>query len=133
MWPRFRYDMQRNKIWSNPLPNPGDIVIVEFPGAKAIKRRPALVLSSEVYHEVRPDVIVGLITGNTTMANGPTDHLLLDWRVSGLRQPSAFRSFLVTLPQSSVEATVGRISERDWLSICVCVRKALAVQSGSGF
>lgn len=40
----------------------GDIVTVDFPGITGIKRRPAVVLSSEVYHSLRPDVIVGLIT-----------------------------------------------------------------------
>jgi mRNA interferase MazF len=29
---------------------PGDVVTVEFPGAQGIKRRPAVVVSSDVYH-----------------------------------------------------------------------------------
>lgn len=46
--------------------NPGDIVAVNFPGVTGIKRRPAVILSSPVYHAARLDVIVGLITSQTT-------------------------------------------------------------------
>jgi mRNA interferase MazF len=45
--------------------NPGDIVTVDFPGVTGIKRRPAIVLSSNEYHAIRPDIIIGLITSQT--------------------------------------------------------------------
>ena len=51
----------------------GDVVVVNFPGATGVKRRPALVLSSAEYHAARPDVVVGLITSQTSAALGPTD------------------------------------------------------------
>ena len=41
---------------------PGDVVVGAFPGADATKVRPAVVLSAELYHRHRPDVIVGLVT-----------------------------------------------------------------------
>lgn len=43
----------------------GDVISVDFPGVKGIKRRPAVIVSSSVYHENRPDVIIGLITSQT--------------------------------------------------------------------
>ena len=52
--------------------NPGVVVTVDFPGVTGIKRRPAVVLSSAVYHAARPDVIVGLVTSRTT-GLGATD------------------------------------------------------------
>jgi mRNA interferase MazF len=30
--------------------NAGDVIVVDFPGVTGIKRRPAVVLSSELYH-----------------------------------------------------------------------------------
>lgn len=33
----------------------GDVVTVDFPAVTGIKRRPAVVLSSETYHANRPD------------------------------------------------------------------------------
>jgi mRNA interferase MazF len=106
--------------------NPGDIVAVNFPGVTGIKRRPAVVLSSPVYHAVRPDVIVGLITSQTAAAVGPTDYLLQDWAQAGLRMPSAFRSFLATLPPSTNPVLVGHLSARDWQGVRACVKAALA-------
>lgn len=42
-----------------------DLVTVDFPGVTGVKRQSAVVLSSETYHSLRPDVIVGLITTQT--------------------------------------------------------------------
>ena len=72
--------------------NPGDVVTVDFPGVTGVKRRPAVVLSSATYHASRPDVIVGLITTQTS-ALGITDYRLQDWQAVGLRVASIFRSF----------------------------------------
>lgn len=106
--------------------NPGDVVAVNFPGVTGIKRRPAVILSSAVYHSSRPDVIVGLITSQTAAAVGPTDYLLQDWAQAGLRVPSAFRSFFATLPLSTNPMLVGHLSARDWQGVRACVKAALA-------
>ena len=77
------------------------------------KRRPAVVLSSAAYHEARPDVIVGLVTSQTSKSSSPTNHLILDWRAAGLRVPSAFRAFIVTLPRTAVVHTMGTLTAAD--------------------
>ena len=105
--------------------NPGDVVVIDFPGVIGIKRRPTVVVSSPVYHTSRPDIVVGLITSQT-VALGPTDYMLQDWAQSGLRVPSVFRSFFATLPPSTHPVLVGHLSDRDWQGICACVRMALA-------
>ena len=110
--------------------NPGDIVAVNFPGVTGIKRRPAVILSSPVYHASRPDLIVGLITSQTAAAVGPTDYPLQDWAQAGLRVPSAFRSFLATLPPSTNPVLVGHLSARDWQGVRACVKAALTSLDG---
>jgi mRNA interferase MazF len=105
--------------------NPGDIVTVDFPGVTGIKRRPAVVLSSAAYHATRPDTIVGLITTRTS-GLGATDYELQDWAAAGLRVASVFRSFIVTLPPSANLVYIGHLSERDWTSVRMCVKVALA-------
>ncbi len=104
---------------------PGDVVTIDFPGVTGTKRRPAVVLSSETYHRNRPGLIVGLITSQTTAAIGPTDYLLLDWSAAGLRVPSAFRSFLTTLPPSARPVKIGKLSQRDWSAVLARVKTAL--------
>lgn len=106
----------------------GDIVTIDFPGVKGVKRRPAIVVSSSTYHQHRPDVIVGIVTSQIQRATAPTDYLLEDWAKEGLYRPSAFRTFLATLPATAA-THIGHCSERDWQGIVDCLRKAIA---GSG-
>ncbi|MBP0019147.1 MAG: type II toxin-antitoxin system PemK/MazF family toxin [Cyanobacteria bacterium SBLK] len=104
---------------------PGDVITVDFPGVTGIKRRPVVVLSSKTYHALRPDIIVGLITTQTSNL-GVTDYILQDWSSAGLRVASIFRSFIVTLPPSANLVLIGHLSERDWQGVCNCVKIALA-------
>ncbi len=104
-----------------------DVIIADFPGVTGIKRRPAVVISTVDYHTIAGDVILGAVTTNLTIATTPTDHLIANWTGAGLRRPSAFRSFLVTLPQSKVLAVIGHLSPADWQKVQACLRKAIAV------
>jgi mRNA interferase MazF len=108
------------------LASTGDIVVVDFPGAQGVKRRPAIVISSAAYHQSRPDMIIGVITSQMKDATGPTDHILVDWRAAGLHRPSAFRAYLVTLSKNAVSAGIGRPTPSDWQEIVTCVQAAIA-------
>lgn len=107
------------------MPNAGDVVVASFPGVTGTKRRPAVVLSSDVYHAARPDVIIGLIKSQTASATGITDYVLQDWAGAGLRLPSAFRVFVATLPRSAVSAKIGSLSSRDLDAVRHRVRLSL--------
>lgn len=100
------------------------MVTVDFPGARGVKRRPALVVSSSTYHLHRPDVIVGVVTSKIERATTPTDHVLLDWAEAHLHSPSAFRTFLATLPADAIRK-IGQCSERDWQAIQECLDRAI--------
>ncbi len=105
----------------------GDVVVCLFPGVAETKRRPAVVLSSAAYHDSRPDVILGILTGATDIVPGAMDHALTDWADANLKRPSTFRSFVATLPHSALIARIGRLSDRDWQAVRRCVRRALGV------
>ena len=113
------------------MPDAGDVVTVDFPGAQGVKRRPAVIISTAVYHAHRPDMIVGLLTTNTPAATAPTDYILQDWSASGLNLPSAFRAYLVTMDQQDIRSQVGHLTERDWEAIQECIAVAIAVPSGA--
>lgn len=108
--------------------NPGEVIWIDFPGVVQTKRRPAVILSSATYHSSRPDVIVGLITSQIAKSNSPTDHVLTDWQSAGLRMPSAFRAFLVTLPQASIVSTMGTLSAQDWRQVVSRVQLAIKLK-----
>lgn len=103
---------------------PGTVVIVDFPGATGIKRRPAIVVSTETYHTERPDVILAAVTTQIAQATAKSDYVLQDWASAGLRKASAVRVFLGTRP--AVELTrIGELSERDWIEVQKCLRISL--------
>lgn len=106
------------------MPNPADILLVDFPGAVSTKKRPAVVLSTTLYHRHRPDIIVELLTTNIIKATAPTDYILQDWSTAGLRQPTAFRAYLLTLTYGSF---IGHLSDRDWQGVQACLGRALAI------
>lgn len=102
----------------------GDVVTGVFAGAVQSKARPAVVLSSAVYHSNRPDVFIGFLTTQVTGANTSTEYVLADWKVAGLTLPSDFRAFVATVRPSEV-TKIGRLSEEDWTEVRARVRLAL--------
>ena len=108
------------------MPEPGDVVTVDFVGATGIKRRPAVVVSSRLYHAHRPDVILAVLTTQVTTATTPTDYVLQDWAAAGLRRPSAFRAYLGMATPAAVHV-IGHLSARDWGSVQACLTRALAL------
>lgn len=105
----------------------GDMVVVDFPGITGVKRRPAVVVSTDAYHGHRPDVLLAAITTNLTAATTPMDYTLKEWAAAGLRRPSAFRTFGVTMPQAQVLSVIGHLADTDWEAIRDCLRRAVAI------
>lgn len=105
---------------------PGDVVTTDFVGASGLKRRPAVVISSRLYHAHRPDVILGVLTSQIGSAHTPTDYVLHDWQAAGLRLPTAFRAYLGMAEQSAVHV-IGRLSELDWNEVRTRLDLAMAI------
>lgn len=105
---------------------PGDVVVGLLPGAAETKVRPGVVVASELYLAERPDVLVGILTTKPPSHAGTTDYRLRDWQSAGLRAPSFFRAYLLTIYRSNV-TVIGSLSERDWESVRICIRSALAI------
>jgi mRNA interferase MazF len=106
---------------------PGDVVLAPFPGVQGVKDRPVLVVSSLLYHSIRPDVVLALLTTNVAAAVLPTDYVLVDWAAAGLNRPTAFRSFFATIQRANVIGQLGVLSARDWAEVQARLRLALAV------
>ena len=91
------------------MANPGDVVIFNFPGAISAKRRPAVVVSTALYHSTGPDLILALLTTDLASATGPTDYVLQGYAAAGLHKPSAFRAYVVTVSARDVPSAVGHL------------------------
>lgn len=81
-------------------------------------------LSTQIYHQHRPDVVVGVITTQTPTPTAPTDCELVDWKQAGLHAPSYFRLFPVTFPQREIRL-IGRLSDPDWAVVRACLELGL--------
>lgn len=92
----------------------GDVIAVpyEYSDLTGGKVRPAVIVSSDGYNLAQPDVVAAGISSQVTKA-GPYDHVLADWAKAGLRYPSLVRGRLLTIEQSLVRRTVGRLSQAD--------------------
>jgi mRNA interferase MazF len=77
----------------------GDIILVPFPftDQSAVKRRPAVVISSTAYHRTRPDIVIMAVTSQlpTTLSVGEVQ--VQDWRGAGLLKPSVLKPVLTTI------------------------------------
>jgi mRNA interferase MazF len=105
---------------------PGDVVVADFLGAPGFKRRPTVVITTDLYQATRPDVILAELTTQVAMATAPTDYILRDWAAAGLYKPSAFRVYVNTLAPVGV-VWIGALTGRDWQEVQARLRLGLAV------
>lgn len=94
----------------------GDVVLVPFPftDQTALKRRPAVVVSSDAYHRERPDVIIVAVTSRTA---GPAarfgDVPIEQWRDAGLLKASLIKPVFTTVEESLIMRKLGELQQRD--------------------
>ena len=107
----------------------GDVVLVPFPfsNLSTTKVRPAVVVSSALYHATEPDLLLAALTSRVAAATGPFDYVLNDWRAAGLRYPSALKPVLFTLDPARVVYRIGALTSADLAQIDRRLRRALAL------
>jgi mRNA interferase MazF len=68
----------------------GVVVLVPFPftDQKSSKKHPAVVISSDVYHHQRPDLILIAVTSQVRPSTLIGEMTITDWREAGLLKPS---------------------------------------------
>lgn len=95
--------------------NFGDIVLVPFPftDQSTIKKRPAVIVSSDDYNRQRPDVIIMAVTSQMRSADCFGDTTINDWRAAGLVKPSVFKPIFTTVEKGLILKRLGRIIGQD--------------------
>lgn len=95
--------------------NFGDIVLVKFPftNFQATKQRPAVIISSQLYHEKRPDIILMAVTSRirTPLATGEAE--IENWENAGLVKPSVFKPLIATIEKEQIIKTLGITTAED--------------------
>lgn len=95
--------------------NFGDVVLVVFPftDQQGSKQRPAVVVSSAAYQQVRPDVILMAITSQLRASLGFGEALVNDWQGAGLLKQSVFKPIVFTAEKTLIRKTLGTLRADD--------------------
>lgn len=106
----------------------GDVVLIQFkfPKKMYIKRRPALVVSSQTYNQGRQEVVLSAITSNKRQTL-PGDTVLQDWKKSGLLAPSTATGVLRTVKGEAIVTRLGKASPRDLRSVGASLRLSVGL------
>ncbi len=95
--------------------NFGDVVLVPFPftDQTGTKKRPAVVVSSAVYHSARRDLVLMAITSQvrTPLAVGEVE--VSEWKKAGLLKASVIKPVLTTVEKGLVQKKLGRLEQAD--------------------
>lgn len=93
----------------------GDVVLVPFPFSSqtGIKKRPAVIVSSDSYNRFSSDVVIMAVTSKKEKTLKSGEYVLEDWKRAGLLKPSVIKLALATVERTLVLKKLGRLSESD--------------------
>ncbi|MHB1696848.1 MAG: type II toxin-antitoxin system PemK/MazF family toxin [bacterium] len=107
----------------------GDIVLVPFPFSDqtAIKKRPAVVISSDSHNNSSLDVVIMAVTSKVEKHSNAGDCPINDYKSAGLLKPSSIKPAISTIEQSLVIKKLGKLSSADMDNIEKALKKLLSL------
>ena len=107
----------------------GDIVLVRFifSDETGERQRPAVIVSSDAYHQSRQEAIIAAITSRIDRIL-VGDHLISDWHEAGLLFPSVATGILRTIKQGMITKKLGIMTLSDMKGIESDLRDALGLK-----
>lgn len=105
----------------------GDVLLIPFPftDLSATKTRPAVIINSPLYWQIRSEFLLAYISSQVSKINTELDYALVDWKSAGLLKPSFMRPKIAAVDPSLVVYRVGKLSDSDLLAVDVCLRRAM--------
>jgi len=112
--------------------NRGDVVLVSFVFSDEAgeRRRPAVIVSSNAYHQSRQEMIIAAITSKTDRVL-VGDHLIIDWQGAGLLFPSVATGIIRTIKQGMIAKNLGTMPQPDMQRIGDNLQDALGLKRRS--
>ena len=105
----------------------GDIILVPFPFSDqtSTKKRPAVVINSDVYKSVSSDIIIIAITSKFDEIITAGECIVEDWEGAGLLKPSTIKPAISTIEAKLVIKRLGSLSHRDLTSLEIVLKYLL--------
>jgi len=103
-----------------------DVVLVDvvFSDGSGIKKRPALVVSSDGYHKSRREIMIAAITSNVhRILCGDTK--IKKWKEAGLIVPSLVTGIIQTINGKMINRRLGVLEKEDFQNVQKNLNKAL--------
>ena len=93
----------------------GDVILVPFPftDQSTSKKRPAIVISSDLYNQCKPDLILIAVTSQVNKNLELGEVLINDWYPAGLLKLSAIKPVITTVEQNLVIKILGKLESSD--------------------
>lgn len=108
----------------------GDIVLVPFPFSNqtSIKKRPAVIISSNNYNNASSDIVIMAITSQTEKSFGIGECLIKDWKDAGLLKPSSIKPAISTIEQTLVLKKLGKLASEDLILMNNALKELLDLE-----
>jgi mRNA interferase MazF len=115
-----------------PTYKPFDVVVVPFPftDRTTTKKRPALVLSSELFNSGIGHSVMAMITTASHSA-WPLDVGITNLDVAGLKSSSIIRMKLFTIDHALIQKQIGHLSMQDQKSVGSSLKSLLCFSDES--
>lgn len=94
-----------------------------------LKKRPAVLISSDAYNNISSDIVIMAITSQTEKTIGIGECLIADWQNAGLLKPSAVKPAISTIEQTLVSKKLGKLSLQDSISMDAALKELLAIKA----
>ncbi len=112
---------------STTVYNFGDIYLAPFPftDQSGTKKRPAVIVSSTAYNQLRPDVVLMAVSGHLagTVLFGEIG--IVDWQKAGLLKPSSIKPVFATFDKALLFRKLGQLEAMDAAALCKEIGKLL--------
>jgi len=95
----------------------GTVVLIAFPftDQTGSKQRPAVVISSNVYQEAKPDIILMAVTSQSLTRSHKLfgDVIIEEWKTAGLLRPSVIKPVIFTAEKRLIRKKLGQLKKVD--------------------
>ena len=107
----------------------GDVLLVPFPftDQTTTKKRPTIVISSNIYNQQKQDVLLIAVTSQISMPLQFGEMLIIDWAKAGLLKPSVVKPIITTLEKNLVIRKLGKLASLDLENLQVSLQQIMEI------